>query len=861
MREFCDNSIIKNVKRAFVWLFIVLVLLSQVSPVYADEAPDGTIELTDTFYVTTTGANHSLQVPFNRSWFRDDARKYNHDLAKLSLGLATSAFRASKSRAEKKGGTDYNVRSFLDQAGFTDLRSDDYNKDPSMYTVSSVIGHQTISDGDDSFELIAVGICGQGYMDEWESNLSVGTGKNPEGFFSAAHLVYDRVFGYISEKHLEGEMKIWVSGFSRAAAVSNITATLLSDSNVFSQKTVFAYTFGTPMTVRDKEPKLYENIFNICGKMDPVTNVPFADWGYSRYGITYFTPTMETDSDFWDKRKKADVVYEEITGISYWTNADMNSQLRVLMDCLLKICPDVESYHDNLQEQLISLWEKHDFISIMIRLLKMADDPILINDENRLEANLMMNQITYLLYDYVSSENSFRRFNQKASVSSNIMQAHTPELYVSWIFSVDDPDELYTDFDEYTQLYVTGDAVVSFFRDDELLESLEAGDRNVDDCHYLGVRDDKISVLIPHDRSYRVSISSNRDQTVTVFDAGFQIGRHAPDMTLIYTSDMKTGDVIDFGYVDSGRTIDLKDIEETSVNYQTEQSLTSIDLLSNVYSYPDGMTWRDLALLTLMGAVLLITTVLFIISLLLMYVRHCYDRNRGLIPKNFRFRPLPIVCAFLIQQLFLAKEFYTALYDHIPEVIYGFKMVIGALALIIAFYGYRRKKNSFHLMIIYGILLLNAADIMMTISVSIGALLYIGAYILLCVNFSMEERPGKYRIMIWIILSAAGILFMRKATGAAGYLWYIEIIYMIAGAALVVTGFTHSARTARGTILLFAAGILMILNLAKGEIFAFHLVSAALHYIAVCILASTGSGVIIPRIVPEYSAPPVKEMA
>ena len=59
------------------------------------------------------------------------------------------------------------------------------------------MGHQTVGDGEDSFELIAVGICGQGYADEWESNLSVGTGKNPTGFSSAAHLVYDRVFGYI----------------------------------------------------------------------------------------------------------------------------------------------------------------------------------------------------------------------------------------------------------------------------------------------------------------------------------------------------------------------------------------------------------------------------------------------------------------------------------------------------------------------------------------------------------------------------------------------------------------------------------------------------------------------------------------
>ena len=399
----------KELKRSIICFLVLVLLLSQAVPVFAEAEPEEIKNLTDTFYAPTTGSNHSLKVPFSLSWFMNDAREYNHDLAKLSLGLATSAFRTSKQRAEKKGGTDYNVRSFMEQAGFTELRSDDYDKTPSMYTISTVMGHQTVSDGDEPFELIAVGVCGQGYMDEWESNLSVGTGENPEGFYSAAHLVYDRVFGYISENHLEGKIKIWISGFSRAAAVSNITASLLSDADDFSQENVFAYTFATPMTVRDAEPEPYRNIFNICGKMDPVPKVPFEDWGYSRYGITYYTPTMETDSDFWEKREKADEIYKDITGISYWANADMNNQLRILMECLLTICPDVETYADSLQKYLISLWEKHDVISIMSSLLEMSEDPLLINDENRLEANVMMNQIMYMLLDYATDGNAFRR--------------------------------------------------------------------------------------------------------------------------------------------------------------------------------------------------------------------------------------------------------------------------------------------------------------------------------------------------------------------------------------------------------------------------------------------------------------------
>ena len=797
--------------RILIWSFVLLLFLNQVTLVYADEVSQAdkvseadrgseeTLDLTDIFYAKTTLEDCTLHVPFNASWFRNDARVYNHDLAKLSLGLATSAFRPESPLSKKSQPADYNLRAFLEQAGFDHLRSDDYDKNPSKYTVSTVMGHQTIGDGEDSFELIVIGICGQGYADEWESNLSV-----------------------------------------------------LSDSDTFSQENVFAYTFATPMTVRDTEPKLYENIFNVCGKMDPVTNIPFADWGYSRYGITYYTPAVETDSDFWQKREKADVIYKEILGIAFWANPDMSGQMRVLMDCLLHICPDVETYHNSLEKYLISLWEKHDAVSVMTRLLEMAEDPILINDDNRVEANILMNQIFHLLLDYIGAENSFRRFNQKASVGANLMQAHTPELYVSWVFSADDPEDLYSDLFNYTTLYVTGDTKVTICRDNKVLETLETGESNMESHHYLSIRDFKTTVLIPRDQDYEVSIHSNAEQTVEVFEAGFQVGRQAPEETLKYSSDMKTGDVLTISYSASGRTITPSGSVVSFTDYQQEKSHTSMDLLLNAYSFPENVTWRDLVLFFLMTAVLLVTAVLFIISLVSMWIRHRYKRKRGFIPKDMRFRPLPIICFFLIQELFLAKEFITALYDPSPGQIINFKFLIGGLLLIIAIYGYRRRKNRFHKMIIFAVVLLSGADIMMTTSIAAGAVLYIAAYILLCVNYAWEDRPGIFRILIWIALSAAAIRFLMRIEGDFGYLWYLAVLYIITGTALVVTSFTHSARISRGSFLLFVAGILIVLNTAWGNNFFLHFGSAALHYIAMCIVAGAGSGFTLPTMVPEY---------
>ena len=839
-----------STKKIIIWCLVLLGLLNPVSLVHAEDGSEDTIDLIDTFYVTTTQEDHTLHVPFSSSWFDADARVYNHDLAKASLGLATSAFRPNPQLTEEGFAADHNVRSFLEQAGFTGLRSDDYDKNPSMYTVSTVMGHQTVGEGDGAFELIAVGICGQGYDNEWESNLSIGTGKNPEGFSNAAHLVYDRVFGYISENHLRGKIKIWLSGFSRAAAVSNITASLLSDSDIFSQETVFAYTFATPMTVRDTEPKRYGNIFNICGKMDPVPQIPFADWGYSRYGVTYFTPTMETDSDFWEKREKADKIYKDITGISYWANPDMNSQVRVLMDCILNVCPNVEAYQENLQEDLISIWDKHDPISLITRLLKLADAPILINDKNRQEANALMNQIAYLILDYAKSSNSFRRYNEEASLGSNFLQTHTPELYVSWVFSVDDPAELYSASTEYTQLYVIGDADVTILRENVPLETLESGILDVSSYHYLGVRDDKITVLIPRDREYTVSIRSNRDRTVKVFEGGLEVGRHSPKETMTYTKLMKKGEVMEIGYMLPFGVSVPEDTNITYTDYQMGSDLND-ELMRNVYSYQEGMSWRDMVLSLLIAAILSVTSVLFVVTLLLMWLRHRNYRKRGLIAQDVRFRPLPIVCFFLIQQIFLTKEFYTALYSLRPNVVNLFKIVIGLLILVIAFYGYRRKRDRFHKLILFSVILLTGADIMMTTSIEAGAVLYIAGYVLLCVNFIKENKPGAVQILIWIALSAAGTYFIMRIPGEFGHLRFLAVLYVIAGAALIVAAFTHSVRTSQGSFLLVAAGILIVLDTARGSSFAFHLFSAALHYIALSMLASTGSGVTLQGVMQE----------
>ena len=190
----------KILRRTIAVLTLLCTFLCSYTPVQAEEnEEEETVLIEARFFAATVQQSRTFEVPFNRNWFKQSATEYNNNLMKVSLAMATTAFRP---KTTLSGNKDENLLDFLMDARFSNLRSDDYDKDPSRYTVSTVMGHQKIGEGDDAFELIAVGVCGQGYMDEWESNFSIGTSYTHDGFRRSSLLVYDRIFGYIARNNL-----------------------------------------------------------------------------------------------------------------------------------------------------------------------------------------------------------------------------------------------------------------------------------------------------------------------------------------------------------------------------------------------------------------------------------------------------------------------------------------------------------------------------------------------------------------------------------------------------------------------------------------------------------------------------------
>ena len=248
---------------------------------------------------------------YNDNYFDGDATTYNHHLATMSLCLAYSAYNSNPNpykadSSYSNNQVDRNVRVLLTNCGFSNYKAYNYDVKPTMDNVACAIASKKLESGD---TLIAIAVRGGGYEKEWGSNFTVGDVGDHDGFETAANIVYGRLIQYIKDNcingnEIKGNIKIWVTGFSRAGATSNLFAAKLSEGGAakqlskrliysvsFDNADIYAYCFATPAgadTSDNSKPNdnIYRNIFNIVHYYDLVPLVAPAYWNFDRYGST-----------------------------------------------------------------------------------------------------------------------------------------------------------------------------------------------------------------------------------------------------------------------------------------------------------------------------------------------------------------------------------------------------------------------------------------------------------------------------------------------------------------------------------------------------------------------------------------------
>lgn len=193
-------------------------------------------------------------------------------LAKLSAVAALSTYGDSGSKA-KLLLSDCGFKSISAPVIGTSTRTQNHNA--SLY-----LGKRTLTDGTTIVAIWINGYTAGGY--EWISNFELGTGEYHTGFYKASEKVFSAIKKYIQGSN-SGKLKVWITGHSRGAALTNLVAMRLIDGGLVNGNNVYAYGFATPQyTMRAGSG--YKTIINYISPHDFVPYVAPTDWNYRRFG-------------------------------------------------------------------------------------------------------------------------------------------------------------------------------------------------------------------------------------------------------------------------------------------------------------------------------------------------------------------------------------------------------------------------------------------------------------------------------------------------------------------------------------------------------------------------------------------------
>ena len=537
--------------RLILFLPIVFLFLFQCAA-----AESETKDYSITFHYSGAGKfQQTITIDFSDEWLLQPDNEYNHKLMQASFGLAAAGFRDKEHDLSQK---DYNIHDFFSQLEFSDILTEDFNKPTSINTIGTAIASKQVKDA----VIIAVSVSGNNYQNEWQSNLTVDDENRPAGFNSAADKVWARVQNYIETAGLNGNLRLWISGYSRAAAVSNIVAADATDSGLFDA--VYGYTIATPRTTNETDAAKYPNIFNIINPFDPVPMVPFPEWGFVRYGTDFFLPSRETDSDYALKKARADEYSMSAYHHSLHYNPLINSQLHTILDFSLFFISSANSYKETFQNGMVNFWKNRDVKQLVedisTRILKMPE----ITKYQLTEFYEMLDYLMQITYTNFASQKFHRKiglWDPALSLQENLMHEHYDEAYRSWLFSFDDPAELFRNDPRYIHYSILGDVDVAVYdsQDDFILWIDRNGTISSDLVHadsqltdnprmsttdLFGIRQDQQTLVIfPMDQTFTAVIYPHRDEDIRISYVEYIAKELHGNVKLILDEPVKTDEV------------------------------------------------------------------------------------------------------------------------------------------------------------------------------------------------------------------------------------------------------------------------------------------------------------------------------
>lgn len=294
-----NSEINKNYGGTLTWVPYISGLLQQ----------DGSFR-----YVAYSNEMHEYSYHYDESWFARSSSNFQSDLAKMSLRIAMSASDVRIVSNQWSGDGAFAIKELMDDLGFTYYNDSIHYPKPTTDSIGYAIGQKTLTEeSGKTSTLLLIAIRGGGYGAEWGGNFRIGAGfSEHQGFLIASSQVIQGINDYVAA-HGDGfkpNVKVWITGYSRAAATANLVASkLASGASVpgLNAENLYAYCFECPKnTVPNfKNSSQYKNIYNIVNPIDLIPKVAMGAWGFGRYGTTFVTASAVNDDPSVYRQAKA----------------------------------------------------------------------------------------------------------------------------------------------------------------------------------------------------------------------------------------------------------------------------------------------------------------------------------------------------------------------------------------------------------------------------------------------------------------------------------------------------------------------------------------------------------------------------
>lgn len=332
---------------------------SALETVYADNVPASgrfTKQIALTCFGATGTTDRDTEVTsdllWDDSWFFNDPAQYNHELARAALTLSTLAYSESAYYQDADNNLPY-MENALHELGFFEVSTESYRYRSQVVDelldvvtqqsdgIAYTLARKQVMDGDDNErELIAVAIRGS-YGSEWLSNFNLTDAQassaaaslaaeredDHSGYLAAAMEIADELELWRREAYARGhKVSILLCGHSRGGAAAAGFSAGEGDN-------IYAYTFASPRTTvsASNSALRYANIFNILNPADPVTKLPLEAWGYQRYGVDIWLPSVDEEG-FEERHAAMRSAFTKLTG----DKSTYDPQVETVMDDLVE---------------------------------------------------------------------------------------------------------------------------------------------------------------------------------------------------------------------------------------------------------------------------------------------------------------------------------------------------------------------------------------------------------------------------------------------------------------------------------------------------------------------------------------------